>query len=122
MQLLASVLPHRNSWCSSTQQMACHKHTSVQQWGGSTGRALCLRPALHPPCCRSDYFETLEECALLPGCLPVGLGPGCTARKCIIDKNSRIGANVQIINKDGVQVRLLDSGFRVCLALQNTAL
>jgi glucose-1-phosphate adenylyltransferase len=35
----------------------------------------------------------------------VGLGPGCTARKCIIDKNSRIGANVQIINKDGVQVR-----------------
>ena len=57
-------------------------------------------------CCRrSDYFETLEECALLPGCLPVGLGPGCTARKCIIDKNSRIGANVQIVNKDGVQVR-----------------
>ena len=56
-------------------------------------------------CCRrSDYFETLEECALLPGCLPVGLGPGCTARKCIIDKNSRIGANVQIVNKDGVQV------------------
>jgi glucose-1-phosphate adenylyltransferase len=51
----------------------------------------------------SDYFETLEECALLPGCLPVGLGPGCTARKCIIDKNSRIGANVQIVNKDGVQ-------------------
>jgi ADP-glucose pyrophosphorylase len=35
----------------------------------------------------------------------VGLGPGCTARKCIIDKNSRIGANVQIVNKDGVQVR-----------------
>jgi glucose-1-phosphate adenylyltransferase len=51
----------------------------------------------------SDYFETLEECALLPGCLPVGLGPGCTVKKCIIDKNSRIGANVQIINKDNVQ-------------------
>ena len=29
-------------------------------------------------------------------------GPGCTVRKCIIDKNSRIGADVQIINKEGV--------------------
>lgn len=54
--------------------------------------------------CRSDYFETLEECALLPGCLPVGLGAGCTVQKCIIDKNARIGPNVQIVNKDGIQV------------------
>ncbi len=52
----------------------------------------------------SDYFETLEECALLPGCLPVGLGAGCHVRKCIIDKNARLGANVKILNKDGVQV------------------
>lgn len=61
----------------------------------------------YPHCSRrrSDYFETLEECALLPGCLPVGLGPGCTVKKCIIDKNSRIGANVQIVNKDNVQAR-----------------
>ena len=22
----------------------------------------------------ADYFETMEECALLPGCLPMGLG------------------------------------------------
>ena len=22
----------------------------------------------------SDYYETLEECALIPGCLPMGLG------------------------------------------------
>lgn len=31
----------------------------------------------------SDYYETLEECALIPGCLPMGLGepstPPCTA-------------------------------------------
>lgn len=50
----------------------------------------------------SDYYETIEECALVPGCLPMGLGPGCTVRKCIIDKNARIGADVQIINKEGV--------------------
>lgn len=57
--------------------------------------------------CRSDYFETLEECALLPGCLPVGLGAGCVVQKCIIDKNARIGANVKIVNKDGIQVPFL---------------
>lgn len=29
----------------------------------------------------SDYYETLEECALIPGCLPMGLGgPSCCAR------------------------------------------
>ncbi len=22
----------------------------------------------------ADYYETLEECALVPGCLPMGLG------------------------------------------------
>ena len=31
----------------------------------------------------ADYYETLEECALIPGCLPMGLGalpnPGCGA-------------------------------------------
>ena len=50
----------------------------------------------------SDYYETMEECELLPGCMPIGLGNGTVARKCIIDKNARIGHNCQIINKDGV--------------------
>jgi len=50
----------------------------------------------------SDYYETMEECELLPGCMPIGLGNGTIARKCIIDKNARIGHNCQIINKDGV--------------------
>jgi len=60
----------------------------------------------------SDYFETLEECALLPGCLPVGLGAGCVVQKCIIDKNARIGANVKIVNKDGIQeANREDDGF-----------
>jgi len=50
----------------------------------------------------SDYFETLEECALIPGCLPMGIGANSTVRKSIVDKNARIGNNVQIINKEGV--------------------
>uniref|UniRef100_A0A7S2Z633 Glucose-1-phosphate adenylyltransferase n=1 Tax=Chloropicon laureae TaxID=464258 RepID=A0A7S2Z633_9CHLO len=51
----------------------------------------------------SDYYETMDECELLPGCMPIGLGNGTTVRKCIIDKNARIGHNCQIINKDNVQ-------------------
>ena len=27
----------------------------------------------------ADYYETLEECALIPGCLPMGLGAPCPA-------------------------------------------
>ena len=27
----------------------------------------------------SDYYETLEECALIPGCLPMGLGRSLSA-------------------------------------------
>ncbi|CAL8462349.1 g1882 [Coccomyxa elongata] len=51
----------------------------------------------------ADYYETLEECALVPGCLPMGLGANTTVRKCIIDKNARIGSNCKIINSANVQ-------------------
>ena len=39
----------------------------------------------------------------MPGCLPMGIGDNCVIRKCIIDKNARIGSNVKIVNKDNVQ-------------------
>ncbi len=51
----------------------------------------------------SDYYETLEDCALVPGCLPMGLGDGVVVRKAIIDKNARVGAGCQLVNKAGVQ-------------------
>lgn len=35
--------------------------------------------------------------------LPLGIGRNCVIRNAIIDKNVRIGDDVQIINKDGVQ-------------------
>lgn len=50
----------------------------------------------------SDYYETMEECAFVPGCLPMGIGSGSVVRKALIDKNARIGENVQILNKEGV--------------------
>merc|ERR1711924_423626 len=49
------------------------------------------------------YYETLEECALVAECIPMGIGSNTTLRKCIIDKNARIGSNVQIVNAAGVQ-------------------
>ena len=35
--------------------------------------------------------------------MPIGIGEGSVVQNCIIDKNARIGKNVQIINKEGVQ-------------------
>jgi glucose-1-phosphate adenylyltransferase len=33
----------------------------------------------------------------------VGIGANTTIRRAIVDKNARIGKNVQIVNKDNVQ-------------------
>jgi glucose-1-phosphate adenylyltransferase len=51
----------------------------------------------------SDYYETLDECEFVPGCLPMGIGRGTTVRGAIIDKNARIGERCQIVNKEKVQ-------------------
>eukprot|EP00894_Picocystis_sp_ML_P002419 jgi/Pico_ML_1/52936/g3571.t2 len=50
----------------------------------------------------ADYYEQPNECELLPGCLPMGIGHNSIIKNCIVDKNARIGPNVQIVNKDGV--------------------
>ena len=44
----------------------------------------------------SDYYETIEECVNVRGCLPIGLGDGCVVRRAIIDKAVEIGPGVQI--------------------------
>ncbi|KAL3148411.1 hypothetical protein ABBQ38_013866 [Trebouxia sp. C0009 RCD-2024] len=51
----------------------------------------------------SDYYETLEECALIPGCLPMGLGANTIVRKAIVDKNARIGSDVRITNEGNIK-------------------
>lgn len=53
----------------------------------------------------SDYYESEEQVAQLKaaGGVPLGIGEGSFITNAIIDKNARIGKNVQIINKEGVE-------------------
>ncbi len=53
----------------------------------------------------ADYYESDSQRAALieAGGVPMGIGAGSTLRNVIVDKNARIGDNVQIINKEGVQ-------------------
>lgn len=53
----------------------------------------------------SDFYEPFAErqSGLQNGEVPLGIGTGTTIRKAIVDKNARIGRNVQIVNKDRVE-------------------
>ncbi|XP_052180438.1 glucose-1-phosphate adenylyltransferase large subunit 1-like [Diospyros lotus] len=53
----------------------------------------------------ADYYQTESEIAslLAEGKVPIGIGRNTKIRNCIIDKNAKIGADVVIRNKDGVQ-------------------
>lgn len=53
----------------------------------------------------ADYYQTLEDMlgdreANRPR---IGIGEGCVVRRAIVDKNSRIGANVRLLNEAGVE-------------------
>jgi glucose-1-phosphate adenylyltransferase len=52
----------------------------------------------------SDFYESPAERlqCLENGKVPLGVGANTTIRKAIIDKNARIGRNVQITNRDRV--------------------
>lgn len=55
----------------------------------------------------ADFFQPMAERGSGTGCSDdkpsLGIGRDTTIRRAIIDKNARIGCNVQIINKDNVQ-------------------
>ncbi|XP_009396671.2 glucose-1-phosphate adenylyltransferase large subunit 1 [Musa acuminata AAA Group] len=53
----------------------------------------------------ADVYETEAEIAslLAEGKVPIGVGENTKIRNCIIDMNARIGKNVVIANRDGVQ-------------------
>lgn len=53
----------------------------------------------------ADYYQPNPErqANLRDGKIPLGIGTGTTIRGAIVDKNARIGANVQIINKERVE-------------------
>jgi len=52
----------------------------------------------------ADYYESADQKAavLAAGGIPIGIGENCTITNAIVDKNSRVGKNVKIINKEGV--------------------
>lgn len=53
----------------------------------------------------ADFYEADAESqgALENSSIPLGIGANSTIRRAIVDKNARIGRNVQIINKDRVE-------------------
>ncbi len=80
----------------------CRVHNSV----------IGLRQRIHASCeidsslvMGCDYYEATDEGGHFDsdGKIPMGIGEGSVIRRAIIDKNARIGRNVQIINKDNVE-------------------
>ncbi|MEL6937731.1 MAG: glucose-1-phosphate adenylyltransferase [Cyanobacteria bacterium J06598_1] len=68
----------------------------------------------------SDYYEKMDENGEFPisvdqpNTIPIGIGEGSVIRRAIIDKNARIGRNVQIINKDNVEeAKCEDKGYYI---------
>lgn len=53
----------------------------------------------------ADFYEPFAErqSGFQKGGVPVGIGSGTTIRRAIIDKNARIGRNVEIVNKERVE-------------------
>ncbi len=53
----------------------------------------------------SDFYETVDEMRanLAQGVPHVGIGDGTTIKRAIIDKNVRIGKNVQLVNSRGIE-------------------
>lgn len=63
-----------------------------------------------------DYYENEAERQKLfaSGHVPIGIGENSVVSNTIVDKNARIGKNVQIINKEGVEESNLESqGFYI---------
>ncbi|KAE9593338.1 hypothetical protein Lal_00029292 [Lupinus albus] len=64
----------------------------------------------------ADYYQTESEIAslLADGKVPIGIGRNTKIKNCIIDKNAKIGKDVIIMNKDGVQeADRADDGFYI---------
>ncbi|MEM9246998.1 MAG: sugar phosphate nucleotidyltransferase, partial [Cyanobacteria bacterium P01_F01_bin.153] len=64
----------------------------------------------------ADYYERRDERfeLMTQGKIPIGIGSNTTVRGAIVDKNARIGNDVQIINKDRVEeANREDEGFMI---------
>ena len=64
----------------------------------------------------ADFYEPVPErqTQVETGGIPIGIGANSTIRRAIVDKNARIGSNVMIINKEGVEeAQREDEGFYI---------
>jgi glucose-1-phosphate adenylyltransferase len=64
----------------------------------------------------ADFYQSAEkrQADFDKGAVPLGIGANTTIRRAIIDKNARIGRDVQIINKDHVEeAEREDQGFHI---------
>eukprot|EP00898_Chlorokybus_atmophyticus_P003695 jgi/Chlat1/4326/Chrsp29S04483 len=83
-------------------ESGCRIHHSVIGLRGYIAQNCVVEDAL---LMGADYYETdaQREAVRASGGVPMGLNEGAVVRKCIIDKNARIGKGAQIINKDNIQ-------------------
>jgi glucose-1-phosphate adenylyltransferase len=64
----------------------------------------------------SDFYEPAPErkTQVETGGIPIGIGANSTIRRAIIDKNARIGSEVMIINKEGIdEAQREEQGFYI---------
>ncbi len=80
----------------------CRVHHSVLGVRSRIGANCTIEDAL---IMGADMYEPFGERVNKAerGEISLGIGAGSTVRRAIIDKNARIGTNVQIVNKDNVQ-------------------
>lgn len=60
----------------------------------------------------ADFFESIEEIRnnINQNRPHIGIGENCVIRRAIIDKNTRIGNNVQIVNQENVETKDGENG------------
>jgi glucose-1-phosphate adenylyltransferase len=91
----------------------CRVHHSVLGVRSRIGANCVIEDAL---IMGADMYEPFGERVNKAerGEVSLGIGAGSTIRRAIIDKNARIGTNVQIVNKDNVQeAQREDQGFYI---------
>jgi glucose-1-phosphate adenylyltransferase len=91
----------------------CRVHHSVLGVRSRIGANCTIEDAL---IMGADMYEPFGERVNKAerGEVSLGIGAGSTIRRAIIDKNARIGTNVQIVNKDNVQeAQREDEGFYI---------
>jgi glucose-1-phosphate adenylyltransferase len=108
----------RPRYLSPTRFNDAHVHESLVAEGSVVGKArfegsvVGIRSIVHNDVeldgalvMGNDYYETETEraAALARGIPPLGIGEGTVIRQAILDKNCRVGSQVQIVNEKGLQ-------------------